>query len=373
MPSLITSVGLTTNLGSVVHAAAAQRAGIVRRSPLADHVALDLDTEMEAPVIGAPIAGVTDGFIPPGLWLRLASSTLEDLMAYGGLPPAGEAGFWRRTGVTWVLPEPAFERFLWPDDEVPSILQQTCVAPLLDLVGLPVARSSVLVLPAGSAGVVPACHNAVEVLRDGGLDRIIVLATDSWLDPLSMRTLAGDGRIKSDTQPAGLCPGEAGGAVLLETASGAAARAASGQAVVVAGAHLAGPGAPGETADPAAARIASAQDTGRRLAAAIEQVLAEAGVPSPFRGTLMLDLTGEEWRAHAWGWAQALLTRVIDFDQCSYVIPAIEFGDTGAAAGVLGICLATRGFARGYARSAHTLVCTVSESGAVGALVVAAA
>ncbi len=366
----ITSLGLLTNLGTAVHAAAAQRAGLVRRAPLPEYVTLDADTEMEAPVIAAPITGVTDGFMPPGLWLRLAAAALEDLITYGGLPAPNDTGFWRRTGVNWVLPELAYARFLWSEDDIPAILAQTCVAPLLDLTGLPIVPSSVHVLPSGSAGAVAASRNAAEVVADGGLDRIVLLATDSWLDPLSMRALIDENRIKSDTQPAGFCPGEAGAAVLLESERGAAARGGRAQASVIASAHVAAPAALADAEDPSAARIAISQDLGRRLADIIQRALTEGGTILPFRGTVVLDLNGEEWRAHAWGWAQMLLANVIDFGQATVIMPAVEFGDTGAASGVLAMCLATRALARGYAQSDRFLICSVSESGVAGALLI---
>ena len=370
---LVTSLGLASNLGAgVVGAAAAQRAGLSRRSELPEFTVYEAGDEMEGPVIGAPIAGVTDGFMQPGLWLRLATRCLDDLIAYGALPSARDGAFWRRAGVLWVLPDIEVQRFLWAVDDMPAFLHGICAEPLLGLTELAIAPAAVELLPGGAAAAVAAAERVADLFARTSLERVIVIATDSWLDPLSLRSLAADHRLKSGEQPVGLCPGEASAALLLERPSAASARAARGEARVVA-AVASPPTAPPEADDdPHAVRLRSVEDMARRLAFAVRQTLAVAQVSEPFAGTILLDVNGEEWRARVWGSAQSRLIDVVDFDRSTPVIPAISFGDTGAASGVLGLCLATRAYARGYAAAPRTLLCSISEGGAVGAVLLEA-
>jgi 3-oxoacyl-[acyl-carrier-protein] synthase-1 len=369
---LVTSLGLASNLGEgVVGAAAAQRAGLSRRYELPEFTVYEAGDQMEAPVIGAPIAGVTDGFMQPGLWLRLASKCLDDLIAYGALPSPRDAAFWRRAGIVWVLPDIEYQRFLWAVKDMPAFLQRICAEPLLGVTELAVPPAALQLLPGGAAAGVAAAERVADLFGRTGLERVIVIATDSWLDPLSMRSLATDNRLKSGQQPVGLCPGEAGAALLLERPAAAGGRGARGEARIAAVATAAPPPPDGEV-DAHTARLTSVEDMARRLALTVRQTLASAQLSEPFAGTIVLDLNGEEWRARVWGSAQSRLIDVVDFDHCTPLIPAMSFGDTGAASGILGLCLGTRAYARGYASAPRTLLCSVSEGGAVGALLLEA-
>jgi 3-oxoacyl-[acyl-carrier-protein] synthase-1 len=327
---------------------------------------------MEAPVIGAPITGVTDGFMQPGLWLRLATACLDDLIAYGTLPPPRDAAFWRRAAVLWVLPDIELPRFMWAVEDMPAFLHRICTEPLLGLTELAIAPGAAQLLPGGAAAAVGAFERAADLFSRTSLDRVVVIATDSWLDPLSMRSLAADNRLKSGEQPVGLCPGEAGVALLLERPSAASGRGARGEARVAAAVASPPAAPPEEGVDPHTARLTSVEDTAKRLALAVRQTLVAAQISEPFTGTIVLDLNGEEWRARVWGSAQSRLVDVVDFDRSTPLIPAISFGDTGAASGLLGLCLGTRAYARGYAAAPRTLLCSVSEGGAVGALLLEA-
>ena len=80
--STVSSLGLVSNLGRDVRTACASaRAGVARLSPLQDVVAFHPD-DLEAPLVGAPVAGLTDGFVATGTFLRLADAALADLVRY---------------------------------------------------------------------------------------------------------------------------------------------------------------------------------------------------------------------------------------------------------------------------------------------------
>jgi len=359
----VTALGMTSCLGrDVVTSAAAQRAGLVRRAPLEDFTTYD-PIDLEAPIVGAPVLGFTDGFLQTGAWLRLGLGAVEDLVRYGRLPePGQDDGFWRDTGVIWIVPETAAARFGWPEDQVTPALETWCGDRLIALSKLPLGRPAFLAMGAGGTAA------AVERALGGGsqLRRLLLLATDSWIDPLSLAWLEAQDRLKADEQPAGLCPGEAAAALLLERGPESQRRGATAEARLLGCALAPSPARP---EDPAA-RVARTPELGRALATAIGQALAASGTPLPFRGDIYLDLNGETWRALAWGHALPRLLQTIDFARSRVQLPAVQLGDVGAASAVVSLCLATRSFARGYAAGPRTLVCSLSDDGHCGAIVV---
>jgi 3-oxoacyl-[acyl-carrier-protein] synthase-1 len=90
----------------------------------------------------------------------------------------------------------------------------------------------------------------------------------------------------------------------------------------------------------------------------------------PFAGEFYLDLSGEAWKARAWGYAQLRLRDVVAFEHCTNVFPSLSFGETGAASGVAGVCLAVRALARGYARSNHAVICSINDFGHTSAIMI---
>jgi 3-oxoacyl-[acyl-carrier-protein] synthase-1 len=364
----ITGLGLVSCVGhDVITACAAQRAGLVRRAPVPDLVSIDEDDEeLEAPVMGAPVTPLTDGFIQTGRWIQLALACLEDLQRTAGAPE-GDAAFWRDTALLWVVPPIDQERFGWPDEEVPGILEQSCGDLLRALTGLELKAPADAFFPLGQTGAAAALARATELLVRREAERVAILSTDSWLDPQSAGALASQGRLRTPEVPVGLCPGEAAAAILLESREALRRREASAAAVVLGTAGRPAPRALDEE-DPAASRTAMVPATGRRLAEAVREVLRG----QPFSGDLILDLNGEEWRAHVWGHALTHLARELDLDRCRQVIPAVSWGDIGAASGPAGMCIAARAFSRGYAGGERALVCSVSDACDVSAILLGA-
>ena len=364
---LITSLGLASNLGTdVTVAAAAQRAGLNRRAELLDYLVFDVGPDMEAPVVGAPIIGLTDGFMCPGRWLRMGYAAFGDLIDYGGLPDASDAAFWQRTGLVWALPEITLKRYMWPEAEALTILDQNCARPFLALLGLPIRPENIETVPAGSTATAVIVQGLANRLAQSQLDRVVVLAADSWLDPMSMRMLVDSSRIKSAESPVGLCPGEAAAAIMFETATAARNRAARVEARLAAAAVEGGQWPSGD--DSMAARSAASTEIGKSLARAIRRTLADANIQLPFKGDVFVDLNGEEWRTRVWGTAQTMLLDALDPARARLIVPGIEMGDVGAASSAVSACLAMRTFARRYAHGESALVCSLSETGSTGAI-----
>lgn len=367
---LISALGMVSNVGrDVVTACAAQRAGLVRPYPLEGFWCFD-ESELESPVVGAPIKGLTDGFIQSGTWVRMALESLEDLVHYGALPEPADQRFWSATGLAWVLPEIAFQRFLWPETAVPALLERYCGHLLAELAGLPLKVIPRGFITTGPSGIVTALDRSHELLMRGLLERVVVLGSDSWLDRLSMDTLIRESRLKMAEQPVGLCPGEAAACVLVERAEQAARRSARAEAQVLAIALRPPPGEIDEE-EPTAPRLKLAPALARNLASAITEALQAGGGQRPFRGDLFLDLNGEEWKALVWGHAQTLLHTQMDLDRVRTIVPCTSFGDIGAASGVAALCLATRSFVRSHALTEQSLICSISDNGETGAILVA--
>jgi len=213
-------------------------------------------------------------------------------------------------------------------------------------------------------GVAKAAERAMKMVRDRTARRVAILATDSWLDRMSIAALAREARLRSPEAPTGLTPSEAAGVVVLE---GGDAQEGEGPPVrILAVSTQPAPG-PLDEEEPTAWRTANAPQIGRALATAIESVLPRAQEGRPFRGDAILDLNGEEWRAHVWGHALVHLARRLDVRE---VVPATSYGDIGAASGAASLCLAARAYARGYAGSEETLICSLSDDGQVAAMLV---
>jgi 3-oxoacyl-[acyl-carrier-protein] synthase-1 len=366
----VTSIGMVTNVGRDARTAcAAVRAGISRLSPLADAVAYDPDL-LEAPIIGAPIVGLTDGFVATGTFVRLAEATLTDLLRYGGLPGTDHEQFWRSTALVWCLPEVTSARFMWPEEEVPEILQIACAERLAGVSGLPFAVSRTGQVAQGHVGAALALRHIDQVATRTGAERVLLLATDSWLDQMALRVLLDEDRVKGAETPTGLIPGEAGAAVLLE-ATDTVSSTCGPQCRVLSASAMEAPH-PLDQEHVSDARRAMAASVGLNLAAVAREVLEEAGCAT-FAGTVFVDLNGEEWKAVAWGLALMQLRDRLDDARCAIELPAATFGEIGAASAVAAVCLGARAFTGRYAVGQMALVLSMADRGQVSAILLQAA
>ncbi|WP_164002338.1 hypothetical protein [Pyxidicoccus caerfyrddinensis] len=338
----------------VVTACAALRAGIVRPAPVIGTDVLDLESGEMVPVMGHPVRGVTEGFLFLGLWMRMAERAIRDLLTYGQLPEPEQAGFWRTCELMVVTPtlEPA--RFPLLDEPVDSaFLKEDYAGTLLELTGLSIPLERVHSFPAGHVGVATALEQAARIIEGDRAERCLIVAVDSYLEPDTLDWLASRHRLKHGGNPVGLMPGEAGIALLLEAPRAVEARRGHVDAWVQ-GIALA------DTGSPRDARSA------RRDGIVLADTLASMSPTSPFRGDVVADLNGEEWRARELGGALARLGPGLS--DARLILPATSLGDVGAASGGVGVCLAARAFARGYARTNESIVMSLAETGRVAAI-----
>jgi len=379
-PVFITGIGMASCVGlNAADSCASVRAGLSRFSPVEGVMNYD-DDELEAPITGAPQALLTRGFVQNAAWLRLVQCAFEDLVQNAQLPPASDSVFWQTTPVIWVLPEITHARFLWPEDEINHILHQACTQALVHNVQYPLFVPANGIIAEGQSG---AARAMARTIAEQHFPRAIFIGVDSLLDSLCLSGLMEAGRIKMQDNPVGLIPGEAAACVLVESRASCQARKAQPQAVLLGAAHRCFelPAVDeDETDDPEQTiqaenthwRTTHAQALGVLLSQVITEVLAPLG-ENHFAGDIILDLSGEEWRAVAWGTAQVRLSgdKRVDMEVCEEIVPATSWGDIGAASGMTGLCLATRSYVRGYAKTGLSLICCLSDNGYVGAMLTA--
>jgi 3-oxoacyl-[acyl-carrier-protein] synthase-1 len=351
---VITGYGMMCSVGwNAATACAAIRAGLSRPTPVDGFDLLDEVASEPAPVRGHAVTGYTDGFIPPGLWNRLAGGAWLDLREQLAAAAETDPGFWQQCGLVLVTPPLDQARFQLPEPIPVEAVRATTLRYLAGEHGWSVDPAHAVLVCGGHAAGIAALARARELLTQARITRVVLLAVDSQLDPLSVEWLAEQGRLKSPEQPAGLEPGEAATALLLETAAAARRREARPKAVVSA--------------------IAVGRETGDFLGAGrqhgVEQarLLEQVSAPqAPFAGDLIADLNGEDWRAYELGAALARLTGRWQPDY-RMLTPLQSTGDTGTACGGVAACLAVHGFEREWNPRGATILVGASEDGEVAA------
>ncbi|WP_041599068.1 hypothetical protein [Hahella chejuensis] len=380
-PLWVTGLGMMSCVGyGVKNSCASVRCGISRFGSVPGFSTYDSD-EMSAPIPGAPAHTLTQGYVQNAAWLRLARIAMKDLIAYAKLPTRDHA-FWRQTALIWILPEITYERFNWPEDQVDNLLREYCLKPLCESLDLPLSTPAQGFVRIGHAGAAHAMRIIQRSLETSPYERAILLGVDSYLDYLCVTQLDEEARLLTAENAAGMIPGEAAACVLVETSRSVQTRASSPELKIIGASFKPfpnkfepegenGEGTEGEVTTPAVWRMTKAGEMGMLLAEAVTEAIASAGVSS-FHGDVVIDVNGENWRSMAWGTAKSRLAGPsgINWEASNEIVPMSSWGDIGAAAGVAGLCIASRSYTRQYASGPYTLICSISENGDVGAMVV---
>lgn len=344
MPETILHAGIASALGSLVHAAAAYRAGLSRARAIAG-TTVDVEEGPEA-LVGHRAWPDCEPLDQAGQWVHLGRTALADL----------HAGGWRPTGTcaaVLLTPRLDRDRHGWWDADPAPHFDRAVLSPLLATAGIAPPSPLRRVHPLGHAGIAIALRSARELLESGA-DQVLLLAVDSYVDLGSPDWLAGTGRLKTSDGGA-VIPGEAAVALVL-------AHQGDGPRVLAVAHEARAADADGAWPDePPTAR-------GRRWKAVFDRCRSAAGAALA-RSDAYVDLDGEAWRSAAWG---DLLARTSDrWTATKLWTPVESFGETGAASGALAIALALRAWARGYARSDHAGVWSLAEQGDAALVVLA--
>ena len=342
----MTSVGI-----DVRSSCAAIRAGIAAPSVLRDIQTLDPEDQTPIPLVAHPVKGYTDGFHGLGRWIRLARGAAANLMRSSGIASPPDPQFWSRAAILAVTRPLDDELFRTEPGQAAERVRREYLETLRVALGL---RTEVVfeLVSQGHAGTAMALQRAADLVASG-MERVLILAVDSWLHPLLLERLEEADRLKLDERPSGLMPGEAGASLLVETERAARERGGLPLAVLCAAAVAREPNPIGS----------GRQITGRGLAKAISEALDADESNRRFEGDCIVDLNGETWRAVQWGTAQVHLAGRLASARSHF--PASSVGDTGAASGALGICFAIHLLNRAE-RGPRCLVSSSSEEGGVG-------
>jgi len=365
----VTALGMATSLAvGCVPACAAARAGIARLTSA--NIDPDVDEDLDPTTVSRHTMGdMTEGFTGRARLLRLAIPALHDLLSFCStrgvtIPP--------RTGLIVNLPSSYYkqqqEYAASDDDEVPvpagdgnnDSVTTGFIADLLALAEVDLNPPFARILELDQSGAAAVLQAASELLAAGDLDACIVGGIDSLVDEPILDACLDLGILKSSAHAVGLTPGEGAAFILVEgrqsaVGRGAPALAALGaSAVAVDGKH----------------RLAGTPPDGKVLSTLIEKALGHHGRKTPLGDvTFYGDLNGDDFRATDWGHAVARL-RLRGIAPADEVYLAVNFGDVGAAYGFFAVCIATRSFARDYARSNICLIWAGGDSGQKGAFVV---
>jgi 3-oxoacyl-[acyl-carrier-protein] synthase I len=351
---VITGAGAVTSVGrSAPAACAAIRAGISRPRPVTWFKVLDQETQGLVPLMGHPIQGYTEGFVGWGRLVRLARGCVADLLRRSKLSAAHDRDLWERTGLLVVAP--TVDAGLPPEKERPrsgDVSRSPVAFRLSEALRIPFSSRCREVVSMGHAGTAAAIERALSQLVHLGLERFLIVAMESYLDPSKLEALAISGRLKTDSQVCGLMPGEAGVCLLLETPASARRRGAAPLASIVGVA----------TGQEEHHVNTGGQSIGLGLTRCIREV--RTVTASPIEGDIFCDLNGENWRANQLGFARVRLGKHLADPKIH--LPCTAVGDTGAASGALGVCLALHSLVRGCSRTGYALILSSSEDGKVG-------
>lgn len=341
---------MSSSLGPLVQGCAAFRAGLDRLQGARDfhYFAGEENEALELTVAAVPVA--TFGFVGAGRLVAIACEAFQDLR--GRLP---EGAISRDTPLFLALPDPMeLEIPMSPElerDEARRVdsLGRRVLSITFENLGWTWPGGAWSSFSGGQVAFARALRAAGEHLASRRGASCVVAALDTRLDPHLLESLLLQRRLKTDVNPVGFTPGEAGVVVLLRAADRLPA-ATRGSGVLVRGVSLG--------AQPDGAPI-----DGRAPEACVRALLplARGSEGEPF---WLTDHNGEERRALEWGNLQVRLrggaTRWETFEAW---FPASGFGDTGAASGAVALCLAARAFQRGYAPARTAIILSAAEDG----------
>ena len=375
----VTGIGMVSPLGlDVVTSCAAARAGLLRTVELDDVRAYDADAEAEVPVVAHQVPFLSAGLFGVGRLLQIALGALDDLRR--GYTPPSE----RPVGLVLALRSDQ-HRTTWLARlaHAPELVQDELdlaqagealaahrkrlagglLAQIVEHGRVPAAPAARRTILADQVGIVSAFEQAAAWLADGTCDSCWVGGVDSYLDPPTLQALAGLGLLRTPDNPGGSMPGELGCFLALENP----ARAARQRRKIWA--TIDGFGQVGNASD----RLGEASPTPEALVRAIADLTLDprsGAAAGPRPGMLAVNLNGDMVRAAEWG---NVLVRLCaqGFDGHTPVwIPPLHFGEIGSATGPAAIAMLARGWARGYAPSAHALVCLMDDGPARAAIAV---
>ncbi len=212
--------------------------------------------------------------------------------------------------------------------------------------------SELKVYPAGHAAGLMAIAQACQDIANHETDLALIYGIDSLLDASYLQDLYNNDLLRTEQESSGIIPGEAGVAIVIESAAQAARRSATPLAAIR------------SIALDAESVEENSAATGDALTRCIQNVFQAAGDPLQINRVLV-DLNGQRSRFLEWA---TIETRCMHALPRNWQIqhPADCWGDTGAAFGVLAVALTANSYASTQSPAAGTLICCSSMRGERG-------
>ena len=363
----VTGIGMVTSLGlDVVSSCAAARAGLQRVVEIDDYIVNDADGEQAALVAVHRTPLISAGFFGFARLLQLGTAGLTDLLRSSDKQEEAHVGFvlvvggetYRSAWLNLARQEPdVADKDL--DAYAGSIrfAEERIVARLLEAlvkrVGLTTANERVTTC-ATAVGFAGAIQQADKWLSEGVCDRCVLGGLDSLLDPTTLEALDGLAILRTPERAVGLIPGEAACFLMVETPAMAARRGVHVQA------SLESPGTALGAAHPKLRHETPGRDA---LPDAITTTFAGLADRGQSTGLAVVNLNGDPYRAFGWSAASMQVLGPMRLSEIPVWIPALSFGDTGAATGPVSVALLARAWARGYAPSRNAVICLMDDFG----------
>jgi 3-oxoacyl-[acyl-carrier-protein] synthase-1 len=408
--AVVTGVGMVSSLGyDAAASCAAARSGIVRAQGGGFRYVSAEDHDLRE-AVGHPAGEVTLGFEGAGRLIAMAVAAVEDLVRSGTLERLDQ----RRAGLFVALPDAErvnSGRELLPDsaaavagaagpgedeedddDEAgdegdededadaseeegeaeidtsssraaagrgrtateskPEPPGERVCQGLLSITSLLIPPARCFHFYAGHSGFAQAVVSAAEALRRGTIQHAIVGGIDSLLDEPTLRWLAETRRLKTEDEPCGLQPGEAGVFFTLDLEETARQRKAPIRAMLA----IAGEGVEEDSL------LAGKPALGKGLSQAIVDLFSKFPELSAQPFWILSDHNGESYRAQEWGYTLARLgAEFPKLREASVWYPALSFGDTGAASGAVALALSLAAFSKSYHPAPSALILSSSD------------
>lgn len=364
---VITGMGMATALGSSEMGSNAARAGISMIQLLDYEVPNVDDLKQEAetsPIKGHPYHNFTEGKAGLDRLICLGQDGLKELMETSGLKDLSKCGLIVNLsdgfhGAVVELSEAqdksdngqAQESNLAKKQET---YRQDLIAQLLAGAGCDTQPSFSTIGFGGKPGIVNSLALAQTLLDQGQVEKCIIGAIESCLDPEYLQVCLKLEILKTEHNSSGFIPGEAGAFLLLEKQS-QATKTNSHCYAVVDSYHI---------AQSTSQRFLNDESTIDQVQCLCETLSHCINTSTPENITLVSDFSGEPERAKTWAYTQTRLSNLLkslEIKQSSY--PAIQFGEVGAAFAYIALILACQAYTKGYAPSDNTLIWTLSDNG----------
>jgi len=366
----IKEIGMVSALGlDAENACAAARAGLSRLMALEVKNFVEEKKWDGGPVYGHCVPNLGRGFVGKGKVTLLGEHGLRNLMAKVervGMDTE-RTGFYLHLSDYGVIAEADCRE----NDEVSADRTDTnrpaqnawtlqgaeILNAILRGAGLEVDPTSCNISHGDHTGVFNLIKTACDALLNNEYDSCIVGAVDSKVEPRYLDAAADLLMLRTESYQAGFMPGEAAAFILLQRDSDPLGELNSVRISKL------------ELADEGVSYLDEARPVGVELARVINSVCSLDRSETPeMPGVLIGDLNGWEARSADWGNAVIRLMPDIDVSKVPLWLPAISFGETGAASGVVAIAMAMAAHRRGYAPPGASVIWLASLTGRRGAI-----